>query len=96
MIEDISNIKENAEQIMLCDICKEKIFDEKYMSITSSNNKPKLESENEKIESFNEDNKYYNICLECIEKIKDLLTYNYGYDGDLIKYFKMLLEKNKV
>lgn len=80
-------MKEISEQTKICDICTEKIFHLKCMSITSSENE-NLNSSNSSLE----DNKYYNICLDCVEKIKDLLTYNYGFDGDLIKYFKKLVE----
>jgi hypothetical protein len=63
------------------------------MSITSSKNKThdKFDNNNE----HTKDNKYYIICLECVEKIRDLLTYNYGFEGDLIKFFKVLVEEKK-
>jgi hypothetical protein len=37
--------------------------------------------------------KYYNICLNCVEKITELMKYNYGFNGRLIQFFESLTEK---
>jgi hypothetical protein len=37
--------------------------------------------------------KYYNVCLNCVEKITELMKYNYGFNGRLIQFFESLTEK---
>ena len=37
--------------------------------------------------------KYYNVCLNCVEKIRELMKYNYGFNGRLIQFFESLTEK---
>ena len=62
-------------------------------NINSSNtNKTK---KSEVITNNKEDlsDKYYNICLNCVEKITELMKYNYGFNGRLIQFFESLTEK---
>ena len=105
MIEDISNTKDivKEEQITTCDICNNEINTLIYLNVSSSSssrsnsnssntNKTK---KSEVITNNNEDlsDKYYNICLNCIEKITELMKYNYGFNGRLIQFFESLTEK---
>ena len=105
MIEDISTTKDivKEEQIKTCDICNNEINTLIYLNVSSSSssrsnsnssntNKTK---KSEVITSNNEDlsDKYYNICLNCIEKITELMKYNYGFNGRLIQFFESLTEK---
>ena len=98
MIEDISTTKDivKEEQIKTCDICNNEINTLIYLNVSSSNssntNKTK---KSEVITNNNEDlsDKYYNICLNCVEKITELMKYNYGFNGRLIQFFESLTEK---
>ena len=105
MIEDISTTKDivKEEQIKTCDICNNEINTLIYLNVSSSSssssnsnstntNKTK---KSEVITNNNEDlsDKYYNICLNCVEKITELMKYNYGFNGRLIQFFESLTEK---
>ena len=99
MIEDISTTKDivKEEQIKTCDICNNEINTLVYLNVSSSsnssnNNKTKI---SEVSTYVNEDlsDKYYNICLNCVEKITELMKYNYGFNGRLIQFFESLTEK---
>ena len=99
MIEDISTTKDivKEEQIKTCDICNNEIKTIVYLNVSSSsssnNNKTK---KSEPLTNNNDDlsDKYYNICLNCVEKITELMKYNYGFNGRLIQFFESLTEKN--
>jgi len=70
MIEDISTTKDVVKEIQVntCDICYNEINTIKYLNVsTSSNSKNKktVSIDNEEIDY----SKYYNICLNCVEKI---------------------------
>jgi hypothetical protein len=103
MIEDISTTKDivKEEQIKTCDICNNEINTLVYLNVSSSssnsnssnNNKTKI---SEVSTYVNEDlsDKYYNICLNCVEKITELMKYNYGFNGRLIQFFESLTGKN--
>jgi len=70
MIEDISTTKDVVKEIQVntCDICYNEINTIKYLNVsTSSNSKNKkaVSIDNEEVDY----NKYYNICLNCVEKI---------------------------
>ena len=94
MIEDISTTKDivKEEQIKTCDICNNEIKTV-YLNVSSSsssnNNKTK---KSEPLTNNNDDlsDKYYNICLNCVEKITELMKYNYGFNGRLIQLFETL------
>jgi hypothetical protein len=95
MIEDISTTKDVVKEIQIntCDICNNEINTIKYLNVSSSNS-----SENKKaVPSINNEeadyDKYYNICLNCVVKIAELMKYNYGYDGRLIQFFESLTDK---
>jgi hypothetical protein len=101
MIEDISTTKDivKEEQIKTCDICNNEITTIVYLNVSSSsssssssrsnNNKTK---KSEVLTNNNDDlsDKYYNICLNCVEKITELMKYNYGFNGRLIQFFESL------
>ncbi|HEU5461006.1 MAG TPA: hypothetical protein VFU79_01920 [Nitrososphaeraceae archaeon] len=95
MIEDISTTKDivKEEQIKTCDICNNEIKTIVYLNVSSSsssnNNKTK---KSEPLTNNNDDlsDKYYNICLNCVEKITELMKYNYGFNGRLIQLFESL------
>ncbi len=94
MIEDISTTKDvvTEEQDNNCDVCNNEIKTAEYLTVTST--KGKMIPGDIKQDIDNDDaGKYYNVCLDCIEKIIDLLTYNYGIDGRLIQFFKELIER---
>jgi hypothetical protein len=103
MIEDISTTKDivKEEQIKTCDICNNEINTLIYLNVSSSSNSNSNSSNTNKtkksevITNNNEDlsDKYYNICLNCIEKITELMKYNYGFNGRLIQFFESLTEK---
>jgi hypothetical protein len=102
MIEDISTTKDivKEEQIKTCDICNNEINTLIYLNVSSSSNSNSSSNTNktkksEVITNNNEDlsDKYYNICLNCIEKITELMKYNYGFNGRLIQFFESLTEK---
>ena len=109
MIEDISTTKDivKEEQIKTCDICNNEINTLIYLNVSSSsssssNNSNSSNSSNtnqtkklEVITNNDEDlsDKYYNICLNCVEKITELMKYNYGFNGRLIEFFESLTEK---
>ena len=103
MIEDISTTKDivKEEQIKTCDICNNEINTVIYLNVSSSSNSNSNSSNTNKtkklevITNNDEDlsDKYYNICLNCIEKITELMKYNYGFNGRLIQFFESLTEK---
>ena len=70
MIEDISTTKDVVKEIQVntCDICYNEINTIKYLNVrtsSSSKNKKAVSIDNEEVDY----NKYYNICLNCVEKI---------------------------
>ena len=103
MIEDISTTKDivKEEQIKTCDICNNEINTLIYLNVSSSSSSNSNSSNTNKtkksevITNNNEDlsDKYYNICLNCVEKITELMKYNYGFNGKLIQFFESLTEK---
>ena len=103
MIEDISTTKDivKEEQIKTCDICNNEINTLIYLNVSSSSNSSSNNSNTNKtkklevIANNDEDlsDKYYNICLNCVEKITELMKYNYGFNGRLIEFFESLTEK---
>lgn len=100
MIEDISTTKDivKEEQIKTCDICNNEINTLIYLNVSSSNSNSNNTNKTKKskvITNNNEDlsDKYYNICLNCVEKITELMKYNYGFNGRLIQFFESLTEK---
>ena len=99
MIEDISTTKDivKEEQIKTCDICNNEINTLIYLNVSSSSNSSNINKnkKSEVITNNNEDlpDKYYNICLNCVEKITELMKYNYGFNGRLIQFFESLTEK---
>ena len=102
MIEDISTTKDivKEEQIKTCDICNNEINTLIYLNVSSSSNSNSSSNTNktkksEVITNNDEDlsDKYYNICLNCVEKITELMKYNYGFNGRLIQFFESLTEK---
>lgn len=94
MIEDISTTKDvvTEEQDNNCDVCNNEIKTAEYLTVTSTKTKMIPGEIKQDIDNYDA-GKYYNVCLDCIEKIKDLLTYNYGFDGRLIQFFKELIER---
>ena len=105
MIEDISTTKGivKEEQIKTCDICNNEINTVIYLNVSSStSNNNNTNNKNKIIKSTgvadNDDDivdKYYNICLNCVGKITELMKYNYGFNGKLIQFFESLTEKNQ-
>ncbi len=102
MIEDISTTKDivKEEQIKTCDICNNEINTLIYLNVSSSSSNSNSSNTNKTkkskvITNNNEDlsDKYYNICLNCVEKITELMKYNYGFNGRLIQFFESLTEK---
>lgn len=102
MIEDISTTKDivKEEQIKTCDICNNEINTLIYLNVSSSSSNSNSSNTNktkksEVITNNNEDlsDKYYNICLNCVEKITELMKYNYGFNGRLIQFFESVTEK---
>jgi hypothetical protein len=99
MIEDISTTKDivKEEQIKTCDICNNEINTVIYLNVSSSSNSSNTNKTKklEVITNNDEDlsDKYYNICLNCVEKITELMKYNYGFNGRLIQFFESLTEK---
>jgi len=103
MIEDISTTKDivKEEQIKTCDICNNEINTVIYLNVSTSSNSNSNSSNTNKtkklevITNNDEDlsDKYYNICLNCVEKITELMKYNYGFNGRLIQFFESLTEK---
>lgn len=99
MIEDISTTKDivKEEQIKTCDICNNEINTLIYLNVSSSSNSSNTnKTKKSKVITNNEEDlsdKYYNICLNCVEKITELMKYNYGFNGRLIQYFESLTEK---
>jgi hypothetical protein len=101
MIEDISTTKDivKEEQIKTCDICNNEINTVIYLNVSSSSNSNSSNTnktkKSEVITNNDEDlsDKYYNICLNCVEKITELMKYNYGFNGRLIQFFESLTEK---
>jgi len=105
MIEDVSTAKDlvKEEQIKTCYMCNNEIHALMYLNVSSSstsNNKNTNTNTNKTIKSIistdNDDDiidKYYNICLNCVEKITELMKYNYGFNGKLIQFFESLTER---
>jgi len=97
MIEDISTTKDivKEEQIKTCDICNNEINTLIYLNVSSSNNNTNNTNKSRVFtENYDElSDKYYNICLDCVEKITELMKYNYGFNGRLIQFFESLTEK---
>lgn len=100
MIEDISTTKDivKEEQIKTCDICNNEINTLIYLNVSSSNSNSSNTNKTKKSEVITNNNedlsdKYYNICLKCVEKITELMKYNYGFNGRLIQFFESLTEK---
>ncbi len=101
MIEDISTTKDlvKEEQIKTCDICNNEINTLMYLNVSSSTSKNKNTNTNTNktiISTDNDDDifdKYYNICLNCVEKITELMKYNYGFNGKLIQFFESLTQR---
>lgn len=99
MIEDISTTKDivKEEQIKTCDICNNEINTVIYLNVSSSSNSSNTnKTKKSKVITNNEEDlsdKYYNICLNCVEKITELMKYNYGFNGRLIQFFESLTEK---
>jgi hypothetical protein len=93
MIEDISTSKDivKEEQVNTCDICNNKINTILYLTVSGSSKTTKSEV-NTQNDDFLSD-KYYNVCLNCVEKIRELMKYNYGFNGRLIQFFESLTEK---
>lgn len=100
MIEDISTTKDivKEEQIKTCDICNNEINTLIYLNVSSSSNSSNTNKTKKSEVITNNDeglsDKYYNICLNCVEKITELMKYNYGFNGRLIQFFESLTEKN--
>ncbi|MGH9981161.1 MAG: hypothetical protein ACRD6U_06385 [Nitrososphaeraceae archaeon] len=100
MIEDISTTKDivKEEQIKTCDICNNEINTIVYLNVSRSTSNNSSRSNNNKtkksevLTNNNDDlsDKYYNICLNCVEKITELMKYNYGFNGRLIQFFESL------
>jgi hypothetical protein len=98
MIEDISTTKDivKEEQIKICDICNNEIKTLTYLNVSSSSNNTTNKTNKSRVITENYDDlsdKYYNICLDCVEKITELMKYNYGFNGRLIEFFESLTEK---
>ena len=94
MIEDISTIKYvvKEEKVNICDICNNEINTIKYLNVTSSNMKKIQGISNDEVKNNNDndDGEYYNICLNCVDKIVDLIKYNFGFEGRLIQFLESL------
>jgi hypothetical protein len=90
MIEDISTPKDvvKEEQVNICDICNKEINTIKYLNVTSSNVKKVQGISN--VEENGNNGEYYNICLNCTDKIVELIKYNLGFEGRLIKFLESL------
>ena len=98
MIEDISTTKDivKEEQIKTCDICNNEINTLIYLNVSSSNSSNTNKTKKSEVITNNEEDlsdKYYNICLNCVGKITELMKYNYGFNGRLIQFFESLTEK---
>ena len=92
MIEDISTAKDvvKEEQVNICDICNNEINTIKYLNVTSSNIKKVQGISNGEEKNDNGNGEYYNICLNCVDKIVDLIKYNFGFEGRLIQLLESL------
>ena len=88
MIEDLSTPKDvvKEEQVKICDICNKEINTIKYLNVTTSNVK-KVQGTSNVVEDDN-NGEYYNICLNCTDKIAELMKYNFGFEGRLIKFLE--------
>ena len=105
MIEDISTTKDivKEEQVNTCDICNNEITTLVYLNVSSSSsrsssdyNSNSSKPKKSEVITNNDDylsDKYYNVCLNCVEKITELMKYNYGFNGRLIQFFESLIEK---
>jgi hypothetical protein len=98
MIEDISTTKDivKEEQIKTCDICNNEINTLIYLNVSSSSSSNTNQTKKLEVITNNDEDlsdKYYNICLNCVEKITELMKYNYGFNGRLIEFFESLTEK---
>jgi hypothetical protein len=92
MIEDISTVKDvlKEEQVNICDICNNEINTIKYLNITSSNMKKVQSMSNDEVKNDDDNGEYYNICLNCADKIVDFIKYNFGFEGRLIHFLESL------
>jgi hypothetical protein len=97
------------EQIKTCDICNNEIKTLMYLNVSNSSNNNnnnntittttttttnKTNKSRVNTENYDDlSDKYYNICLDCVEKITELMKYNYGFNGRLIQFFESLTEK---
>ena len=93
MIEDISTVKDvlKEEQVNICDICNYEINTIKYLNITSSKMKKVQSISNDEVKKDDDDNgEYYNICLNCADKIVDFIKYNFGFEGRLFQFLESL------
>lgn len=98
MIEDISTTKDivKEEQIKTCDICNNEINTLIYLNVSSSSSSKTNKTKKSRVITNNNgdlSDKYYNICLNCVEKITELMKYNYGFNGRLIQFFESVTEK---
>jgi hypothetical protein len=97
MIEDLSTPKDivKEEQVNICDICNNKINTIKYLNVTSSNIKKVqgISNGEEKNNYDNDNGEYYNICLNCADKIVELMRYNHGFEGRLIQFLELLKDE---
>lgn len=84
MIEDISTAKDvlKEEQVNICDICNGEINTIKYLNVTTSSIKRVQGISNDEVKNNNnnDNGKYYNICLNCTDKIVELMRYNFGFE----------------
>jgi hypothetical protein len=92
MIEDISTAKDvvKKDQVNICDICNNEINTIKYLNVTSSDMKKVQGISNDEVKNNNDndDGEYYNICLNCVDKIVDLIKYKFGFEGRLIQFLE--------
>lgn len=96
MIEDISTTKDVVKEIQVntCDICNKEINTIKYLNVSSSRSGKNIKSTTSINKEEEDYNKYYNICLNCVEKIGELMKHNYGFNGRLFQFFESLTEKS--
>ena len=94
MIEDISTAKDvlKEEQVNICDICNGEINTIKYLNVTTSSIKRVQGISNDEVKNNNnnDNGKYYNICLNCTDKIVELMRYNFGFEVRLIQFLESL------
>ena len=95
MIEDISTAKDvvKEEQVNICDMCNNGINTIKYLNVTTPNFKKIQGISNDKVKDEDDDDgngEYYSICLNCADKIVELIKYNFGFEGRLIQFLESL------